>query len=165
MSTTLSREERVNALGTSALALTRDNKLVLGKRSDHLAACPSLWHLIPAGTVDKLDVLGVLKVEFLEEMHLDWDSEIVGEPICVGLLDAGEEQGHKPELVWVLRLAKTSAELADTIPTNDEHSEISFIAFDEMEACFDACNFTFVAKNSIKFAREMGMWSREDHNL
>jgi hypothetical protein len=62
--------QRTNSFGTCALCLTLDGKVVLGRRASNLAACPNMWHFVPAGTVDRPDALAVIKDEMREELEV-----------------------------------------------------------------------------------------------
>eukprot|EP00301_Raphidiophrys_heterophryoidea_P022398 c6563_g1_i2.p1 GENE.c6563_g1_i2~~c6563_g1_i2.p1 ORF type:complete len:257 (+),score=42.32 c6563_g1_i2:36-806(+) len=148
-------ESRANAFGTSSVCITKDHKVVLGLRGAHLAACPNMWHLMPAGTVDEPDTLNVITKELAEELGLAWDTTVQSVK-CVALLDTGVEQGHKPELLWLLQLNVDQATVQSAFEAlgkeGDEHSKLVFLSRDEIEpfrqenslvqVCSDALHLT-----------------------
>merc|ERR1719240_275213 len=118
-------EFNVNAIGVSAL-VTHGSKILLGKRSPTLAACPGQWHLIPAGTLDQPNVVQTILKELEEELGVSH----VKSMRFLGLFDSGREQCHKPEVVFHIELDCTVEELEKSYATaidNREHTEIRLI--------------------------------------
>ena len=127
----LPSEARSNALGCSAICLTSDGHVVLGLRSMVCGTEPGLWHLVPAGNVDRPDIDHVILDEHEEE--LGYRAKLPAEDGCddhdklsvFGVLDTGLYQGHKLEVVYLLRLrSKTFSDLKQLFKKNDEHDEL-----------------------------------------
>merc|ERR1711920_701602 len=100
---------RCNGAGLMALTETSDGFLVFGLRSRKAGAMPLHWHCVPAGILDAPDPVAVLKKELVEETNVEWHLVKGGELLAV--LSTGEEQGHKPELVFRLLLSASAAEV------------------------------------------------------
>jgi hypothetical protein len=102
------KEARANSLGSSAITVTSDGKVVIGLRSKSLGMVPDTWHMVPAGNVDTPDLVAHIKTELKEELSIDLkDSDTV---TVYGLFDAGSEQGHKTEIVFLIQLNSMSFE-------------------------------------------------------
>ncbi len=90
--------------------------------------CPSLWHLVPAGTVDRPDLPGLILDELEEETGVP--REVVTGLCVQGICDTGAEQRHKPELVFRLCLGISAREMEACFEENgdkDENERIEFI--------------------------------------
>eukprot|EP00298_Acanthocystis_sp_HF-20_P003724 c14067_g1_i1.p1 GENE.c14067_g1_i1~~c14067_g1_i1.p1 ORF type:complete len:276 (-),score=111.68 c14067_g1_i1:23-850(-) len=136
----LSKEQRANPIGISALCITTDNKIVLGKRSPHVAVCKNMWHVIPAGNLDNPNLSFVLKTEMREELGLEWEN-VVQRETCLGLFDTGVEQGNKPEIVWFVQLNISSEEVESSMKKNPHKEENGLDEHD---------NLVFINRNDIK---------------
>ena len=126
-----------NAVGVSALTLANDGSILLGKRSAKTPAMPGYWHLIPAGCLDRVDVMSSLQHEMLEELGLDIEScEDVKSSVCLGLFSAGREQNDKPELTWRIRTTKSRGQLRELFAgakDRAEHAELAFVGPNHQE--------------------------------
>ena len=61
-----------------------------------------MWHLVPAGNVDSPDVVAHIRSELSEELNIyEFDDFSVK---VMGLFDTGAEQGHKTEIVFLIKL-------------------------------------------------------------
>mmetsp|Transcript_9149 Transcript_9149/g.21961 ORF Transcript_9149/g.21961 Transcript_9149/m.21961 type:complete len:249 (+) Transcript_9149:18-764(+) len=123
------QEHRANALGTAGILLSLEGRALVGRRSTKLATCPGLWHLMPAGTVDKPDILAVLMAELKEECGMV-PSEVAA-PEVLGVFSTGEQQGGKPEVVWTLPSKLSEEEVLqrcrDSAVDKGEHDEVAFV--------------------------------------
>lgn len=100
------RSVKPNALGSSAITVTSDGKVVLGLRKTNVGTTPSVWHLVPAGNVDSVDMVGHIQTELHEELDL---TLAPADSLAVfGMFNTGLEQGEKTEMVFVIRLASIS---------------------------------------------------------
>jgi len=130
-------EARTNPLGVSAITEACDGGVLVGLRSEKLATCPCMWHLVPAGNVDCEDIQAVLVKEGIEEVGVNFSSEALNPMPILGVLDTGEEQGHKPEVLYHAKLSLTRSELISRYSVkaqeeHDEHDEVRFIhSYDE----------------------------------
>ena len=121
------REVRANTLGSSAITVTSDGKVVIGLRSKSLGMVPDTWHMVPAGNVDTPDLIGHIKVELEEELSIVMDEK---DSISVyGLFDCGAEQGNKTEIVFLIKLHSMTFEdvlerFRALSETHNEHVEL-----------------------------------------
>mmetsp|Transcript_889 Transcript_889/g.1790 ORF Transcript_889/g.1790 Transcript_889/m.1790 type:complete len:246 (-) Transcript_889:111-848(-) len=147
----LPQEQRANALGTAGILLSSEGRALVGRRSTKLATCPGLWHLMPAGTVDKPDIGAVLMAELKEECGL-LPTEIE-DPEVLGVLSTGEQQGGKPEIVWTLRLKLTEEEVLqrchESAVDKGEHDEIAFVRPEDVASV--ASSYVDLAAAALSF--------------
>lgn len=124
-------EFSANAVGVSALTLASDGAILLGKRSARTPAMPGYWHLIPAGCLDRIDVMVCMEHEMLEELGLDMTSGgDVKSSVCLGIFSAGGEQNDKPELTWRVRTTKSRGQLRELFAgakDRAEHADMAFV--------------------------------------
>lgn len=80
------RQHSINALGVSALTITADGAIILGKRRANSPAMPNYFHFLPAGNMDQSDPLAILAAELHEELGLQLDNpEHVTSAVCLGV--------------------------------------------------------------------------------
>ena len=108
------------------MTLTSDGFVLLGLRSGQVATTPHTWHLVPAGNVDRPDLADLMAAELREELG---GSEDGGweKLSLLGLLDAGAEQGHKTEIVFIIQLRQTLAQVKEVFKTNAHDLEHDLI--------------------------------------
>jgi len=122
-----------NPIGSSALPITADGQLLLGRRNQRVAFHAGYVHVIgggleaadrrPDGTVD---AFAAARRELLEELILA--PEEIGEVVCLGMIRDPTIQ--QPELVFEAALHLTWDEVAERLKTDDPHQE---------HACLLAC--------------------------
>eukprot|EP00933_Yihiella_yeosuensis_P021457 TRINITY_DN16969_c0_g1_i1.p1 TRINITY_DN16969_c0_g1~~TRINITY_DN16969_c0_g1_i1.p1 ORF type:complete len:307 (-),score=64.55 TRINITY_DN16969_c0_g1_i1:82-954(-) len=120
--------DRSNSGGLMALTETSDGYVIIGLRSKTLGAFPSHWHCVPAGNMDRPDPLMVLRDELVEELGVEWAAVEAAEVFA--LMSSGEQQGHKPEFVFRLRLANSASEVYShylSAEDKHEHEELIFL--------------------------------------
>lgn len=61
---------RAAAIGVTAVVI-RNGRFTLGRRADHLALDPGLWHVVPSGTVDARGVRATLLDELAGEHGIE----------------------------------------------------------------------------------------------
>jgi 8-oxo-dGTP pyrophosphatase MutT (NUDIX family) len=118
-------ETKLRAVGASAITVSNDGFVVVGKRAEHLGVAAGLWHFVPAGNLDREDIEDLVKCELQEELGMDPEATVSGLRLW-GILDTGEEQGNKIEFVFVLNL---NVNFSDVLGCHDqngdqEHTEI-----------------------------------------
>mmetsp|Transcript_72527 Transcript_72527/g.137064 ORF Transcript_72527/g.137064 Transcript_72527/m.137064 type:complete len:314 (-) Transcript_72527:54-995(-) len=123
----LRAEARSGACGLFALTQTSDGFFIFGKRSQRTACLPGHWHAVPAGQLDGPDIRSVLGQELAEEVGCDWSS--VQDVQLLALVDAGEEQGHKYEFVFLLRLNMPAVEVYNLYLSAEDSYEHDALAF------------------------------------
>lgn len=109
-----------SALGVSAICITSDGMIILGKRSAHCGTSPNKWHLVPAGTVDRPNIFAVLVDELHEELNV---RPINAKIRVVGMLNTGAELNYKPEMVYAIQIQEKHTEIR---VQNDEHQKLAF---------------------------------------
>ncbi len=124
-----------NAVGTSALVITRDQRLVAGRRSDRVLGYPGFVHSFggiveaaddPSGAVD---LFASVHRELTEELGL-LPSELE-QSVLTGIIRAPRIE--QPELLFAVRTPLTLGELRDRwshAASRDEHSTLVDFADD-----------------------------------
>ncbi|MFT5048939.1 MAG: hypothetical protein ACI8QZ_000326 [Chlamydiales bacterium] len=124
-----------NPLGTSALIVTADNKLVLGLRGDKVMHMRNQLHTIggmfeAADLIDGVvDATGSILREVREELGVG-DTDIAN-VVCRGLIR--EIQHLQPELMFEVQVNLTYADVQDTwraAESRDEHAQLIAIRDD-----------------------------------
>jgi hypothetical protein len=135
--------ESFKALGASAITRTSDGFVVLGLRSGAVATTPHTWHFAPAGNVDRADLASLMASELSEELGIErWRDFRV-----FGLFDAGKEQGHKTEIVFLIDLHETLAEVQRSFAALGDHEHA---AVDGRREFPENLNLTEVAAAALK---------------
>lgn len=96
----LGEDYYANPLGVSALLVTRDEEVLLARRSSRVAEAQRLWDL-PGGNVPwvagaVIHPFAAMREELREEIGLEADE--VEDLACVGLVENGNT--HKPDLIF-----------------------------------------------------------------
>lgn len=118
---------RCNGLGVMSLTETADGYFVFGLRSRKAGAMPWHWHCVPAGVLDAPDPRAVLDKELNEETGYDWTTVRRGDVLA--LISAGEEQGHKPELLCRMSLSASAADVHDRHKAAEDRAEHEALIF------------------------------------
>jgi hypothetical protein len=118
---------RCNGLGVMSLTETSDGYLVLGLRSRKAGAMPWHWHCVPAGVLDAPDPPAVLEKELKEETGFEWATVRCGE--VMALISSGEEQGHKPELLFRMGLSVSAVEVHEKHRAAEDSAEHEALIF------------------------------------
>lgn len=143
---TLPEHSRADPMGNSAIILTADDKIILGKRSHYVYGHPGWYHFI-GGHIDPdrdtshglIDTFKSIVFEVTEELSVREDDII--NMLCIGLMrDIGSQQ---PEQLFTVNLRLSSAEV---LARGREHSELIAIANDK-----NAVN-RFLERNSFRTA-------------
>ncbi|MCG8608195.1 hypothetical protein MJD09_24820 [bacterium] len=132
------------ALGISAILLSRDDKLVMIRRSEMVGECPGMLdvfggHIDPIEhSVDKApDPWLAMRAELLEECGLNIGSN--EQLCCLGLIETTLTQ--KPEMIFLLQSQHISSEILD-LGSKVRSTEISEFL------CFPRTNLaTFIAES------------------
>ena len=127
--TSLPPEDRADPLGVSAIVVTADDHIVLGRRSQRVFGSPGSVHCI-AGHVDlthlssvhrgRVDVFSAILDEVREELGVT--SDVMTGTQCIGLVR--EPLTRQPELIFVVGIAIPRREVAIS---NEEHDRLVFI--------------------------------------
>jgi len=128
-------DNRMVAIGVGALVFTREGQLALGRRSETVAALPGYWSMVPVGCLDCPDPKEVLAKELSEELGLSL-SDDVADAWCIGVVHCGAEQGHAMNIVFVLDLRLTAAEVRQrhgAARDRDETSDLRFVGLTDIE--------------------------------
>lgn len=122
-----------NALGTSAVVVTRDGQLVAGRRSDRVLGNPGCVHAF-GGILEaadrrgaQVDVFASLRRELHEELGVTADE--VGDAVLEGMIL--EPEIHQPELIFHVSVALPLAELThrwQRAESRDEHAALVTLA-------------------------------------
>jgi hypothetical protein len=125
----LSAVRRADPLGISAVILSADRRLVLGRRSERVYGHPSSLHCIGghaepshllAEAPTMIDTFASIMMELVEELRVVPDQ--VETITCLGL--ARDDATLQPELIFCIRLAIPSTELS---AANEEHDRLVFL--------------------------------------
>ncbi len=115
---TLPRERRANPLGVSAVVVTADNWLILGRRSQRVALYAGRVHPF-GGCVEPAranDVAGEIRRELAEEAGLEDDDLLHLD--CLGLVE--DDQLVQPELLFAAHVALDRRAIEDRLDP-EEH--------------------------------------------
>mmetsp|Transcript_3013 Transcript_3013/g.7720 ORF Transcript_3013/g.7720 Transcript_3013/m.7720 type:complete len:296 (-) Transcript_3013:28-915(-) len=122
----LDPQDRAGAGGLMALVVTSDGYFLLGKRSQRVGQKPGHWHCMPAGQIDSPDIIGVLRKELKEELHVDWSDVTYGEMFgLLGCMDAG----GRFEFVFKLHLKLDAATVFSQLLAAEDRSEHDAVLF------------------------------------
>lgn len=119
--------QRSGVIGVGCLTFTQEGLLVVGRRSEHLAMLGGYWSYVPVGVLDTPDLKHVLAKELEEELGVVADE--VEDLWFAGLLDAGTEQGHAFNAVFVQTLRLSVDEVRSRFCDASDHAEHSEIRF------------------------------------
>jgi len=128
-------------LGTSALIITSDRRLVLGRRGRHLAVCPGMLHLF-GGTMDpsdrlpdgRMDAFGCVRRELDEELSIR-PTEIASLK-CMGMVR--EATTRQPELIFACECTCSYSDLRSRLRPGhpeEEHAGLECCLPGEREIC------------------------------
>jgi 8-oxo-dGTP pyrophosphatase MutT (NUDIX family) len=102
---TLGEDHYANPLGVSAAVMTRDEAVLLGRRSHRVAEARGLLDL-PGGNVPfsagQIDPFRSMRAELHEELGIE--EQDIDELTCIGLVENGFT--HKPDLVFLCRVGE-----------------------------------------------------------
>jgi 8-oxo-dGTP pyrophosphatase MutT (NUDIX family) len=132
-------QQLANPLGTSAVVVTADNRLLLGRRSARVALHPGRLH--PFGgciEVGERDVFASIARELHEELG------VVATELALAAL-VREPDLRQPELIFVARVAASEAALRATLDPA-EHSDLWSTA---AEAPADDADLTPIARAAV----------------
>jgi len=131
----LPAERRADPLGNSAVILTSDGKIVLGRRSGRVHGHPGLLHCIgghvePGRRADGglIDTFADIVDEVTEELNVEPGQ--IREMVCLGLLR--DSASRQPEQIFTCKLDMAFAQLR---PRGEEHDEL--VALDNSPAGID----------------------------
>mmetsp|Transcript_46236 Transcript_46236/g.128858 ORF Transcript_46236/g.128858 Transcript_46236/m.128858 type:complete len:145 (+) Transcript_46236:37-471(+) len=88
---------------------------------------PSHWHCVPAGNMSSTEPRSVLEQELQEELDCDWSMARSVKVLAV--LDTGDEQGNKPEIVCWLHLALSAADVLARYQKAEDRAEHDGLMF------------------------------------
>jgi 8-oxo-dGTP pyrophosphatase MutT (NUDIX family) len=118
-----------NPLGTSAIVITRDGFVVMGRRNDRVGYHAGYLHTF-GGTLEAsdargdggYDVFGAVRREIREELGVEDDE--IADVVCTGLVR--DRLMHQPELVFDARLTITRSELMGRFDgeKDEEHTRL-----------------------------------------
>ena len=116
-----------NPISVNITLLTNDNKIIVGRRTSHVAEHPGYYH-VPGGHIETAEMdccpFEAVQQEVFEELGITHLSELY----CFGLVRPVET--WKPELVFGASVNLSSSGVS---PANNEHLEFEFIEFGKSE--------------------------------
>jgi 8-oxo-dGTP pyrophosphatase MutT (NUDIX family) len=115
-----------NGIGVSSIVQSCDGFILMGRRSESVAQYPLRVHTF-GGTLephDPLDVFAEARRELIEELRID--ERDVEAMTCIGLVE--DTAVHQPELIFAARLARTVAQLEQSLDPHEHGSLIKIPA-------------------------------------
>jgi hypothetical protein len=111
----LPNEKRADPMGNSALIITADRRIVLGRRSEEVFGHPGWLHCIGGNIDPKLDVkgetvdtFGSIIREVREEINID--TADIQWTVCLGIVR--DKETMKPEQLFYIRIKKRIGEVS-----------------------------------------------------